>query len=189
MHLSLDLYLLVLHGSLPPEEWARVAQAHLLELCPECRTEWTTSQGGRPPLDPPALADREAASPTLTPPAPLPDDDDEISLAGLDHRREHYSAVLLNRRRAQEDLDHLLALPPEDRLTRIETAQTRYRSRALAELLVEASRERAPTDPAEAADLAALVPAVLRWMPDPGQAAWPEELQDSLNALNSTQGT
>jgi len=176
VHLSLDLYLLVLQGSLPPEEWAREAQAHLLELCPECRTEWTTSQGGRPPLGRAALAAGEPASSALAPPAPLPDDDEEISLAGLDHRREHYSAVLLNRRRAQEDLDHLLALPPEERLGRIETAQTRYRSRALAELLVEASRERAPTDPAEAAELAALVPAVLRWMPAPGPADWPAVL-------------
>jgi len=173
VHLSLDLYLLVLHGALPPEPWVREAHGHLLEVCPECREEWTTSRGGDRSTARPALA---APPPPIHPPDPLPADDEEISLADLDRRAEHHSTVLLNRRRAQEDLDRLLALPPAERVPRIETAQTRYRSRALAELLIDASRERARTDPAEAANLAALVPAVLHWMPDPGPADWPRAL-------------
>ena len=171
MHLSFDVYLTVLHSGLPLEVWTHIAQGHLLELCSECGSEWKAAGRDASELAPELAPFPIAPRPSL-PPAPLPADDDEIGLAGLDDRRDHYSTVLLNRRRAQEDLDRLLALPAAERLPCIENAQSRYRSRALADQLIEASRARARTDPAEAASLAALVPAVLRWMPEPGPGPW-----------------
>lgn len=176
MHLSVDLYMLVVRGSLPMTTWTEEALAHLLETCPQCLAEWEVAVGPERAAeyfrarDPASSA--EPIRQIVRTPVPLPDDDEATSLADLDNRRDHYSIVLLTRRRAQEDLERLLRLPHRERVARIQSAQSRYRSRALAELLVETSRARARTDPAGAADLAALVPLTLRWMPDPGPVAW-----------------
>ncbi|HEX2251724.1 MAG TPA: hypothetical protein VHQ65_00480, partial [Thermoanaerobaculia bacterium] len=80
------------------------------------------------------------------------------------------------RRQAREDLRELVALAPAARLRRIVNSRTRFRSRALAELLLEESRERVRNDPRLAAELAELVPHVLLWTPGAVEQDWAREL-------------
>lgn len=150
-HLSLDVATMVLEGELPPRVLVQILYDHVKELCPKCREALEAVQ------DAPARPGRLPATATGTGP--------EQYLAAIDAagRRvgERLGAIEEERRRARRDLSTLRALPPEERQSRIRSARSRFRSRALAELLVEASRETARNDPAEAVDLAGLVPVVL----------------------------
>lgn len=152
-HLDLDVATMVLEGELPPRVLVQILYDHVKELCPQCREALEAVQG---------TSTRAAASPDCSPAAAA---DPEQYLAAIDAvgRRvgARLSAAGEERRRARRDLSTLRALPPEERPARIRSARSRFRSRALAELLVEASRETARNDPAEAVALAELVPVVL----------------------------
>lgn len=152
-HLSLDVATMVLEGELPPRVLVQILYDHVKELCPRCREALEAVQGmpaasaGRPGRPPAAAA---------TPQQYLA----AIDAVGM-RVGERLSAAEEERRRARRDLSTLRGLAPEERRRRIRSARSRFRSRALAELLVEASREAARNDPAEAAALAELVPLVL----------------------------
>lgn len=170
-HLSLDVATMVLEGELPPRVLVQILYDHVKELCPQCRRALEAVQGMTPPTTR-AAGERPAAA-----------SGPEAYLATIDGagRRlgERLSAAGEERRRARRDLAALRALPPGERERRVRSARTRFRSRALAELLVEASHQTARHDPAEAVALAALVPAVLARLSCPaGRAAAP-----ALNVL------
>jgi tetratricopeptide (TPR) repeat protein len=152
-HLSLDVATMVLDGELPARVLVQILYDHVKELCPKCRQALEAVQG-----TPAAAAARAGERPAA---AAGP----EQYLAAIDAagRRvgERLSAAEEERRRARRDLATLRRLPPAERQRRIRAARSRFRSRALAELLVEASRQTARNDPAEAAALAGLVPIVL----------------------------
>jgi tetratricopeptide (TPR) repeat protein len=77
---------------------------------------------------------------------------------------------------ARADVRELLRVPAAERPRKIERAQARYRSRAVAELLLEESRRVVRQKPAEARDLAGLVHLVLLWMPGALGQGWAQEL-------------
>lgn len=171
-HIDLDLALQVLQGELPPGALLRMLLEHLKELCPECRSTLEilqpTGEEGEasvlePPEPPPLPAGREAELELRYAAAFGKAGRDAVDLAeGI--RRE--------RSRARRDLRDLRALPPCEREARIVGARSRFRSRALAELLVETSRELVRHDPAEAESLAELVPAVILWTPRALEHPW-----------------
>lgn len=152
-HLSLDVATMVLEGQLPPRILVQMLYDHVKELCPKCREALEAVQGMPLPDEAPACHPASAAT------------DPESYLATIDGagRRlgERLSAAEEERQRARRDLAALSALPREEREPRIRSARSRFRSRALAELLVEASRQTTRHDPVEAAALAALAPVVL----------------------------
>lgn len=152
-HLSLDVATMVVAGELPPRVLVQILYDHLKELCPQCRETLEAVQG-MPLRNPPGPGREGTAA-----------NGPEQYLAAIDAAGqrvgERLSAAEAERRRARRDLAALRALPPEEREHRIRSARSRFRSRALAELLVETSRQTARRDPAEAAALAALVPVVL----------------------------
>lgn len=85
---------------------------------------------------------------------------------------ERLAAVREARRKARRDLRELLRVPPEERVEKIFSARSRYRSRAFAELLVEEARRRVKDDPRQARQLAGLVPEVLHWIPGAEGRPW-----------------
>lgn len=180
-HLDLDLLQQVLDGDLPPKALLRRLLDHLGELCPECGeavaslrqgSEVREREAGRPPEPEPrenGAGDRAVAI--------LPDP----RFVGVLDQAQNTAAdwtkkVRREQRRARADLRELRRLPPDQRAERIEHARSRFRSRALADLLVEESRRVVREDPAEAQSLATLVEVVLLWTPGALGEDWAREL-------------
>ena len=166
-HLPLDACLGVCRGDLHPAALLQRAHEHLLEVCAGCRAEWGKARAAEP--------DGELfAGPPLHPPGlrALPSDPRRLLAEDVAGREALLSRLRLERRRAREDLGLLLSDPPWERPLRCEVARTRFASPALAELLVEAARAALSGDPAEAASLAELVPAVLGDVPGRETAWW-----------------
>lgn len=178
MHISLELYLMVLRNELPASTLVRVAHDHLLELCDTCEVEWQAYRST-------GSADERllAASP---PPAPalreLPAAPDHYSVSALPPRKRRLSRIREERREARRDLRRLLAVPRSEREGKIERARKRFRSRAFAELLLEESRGRVGDEPREAESLASLVPRVLHWMAGEARHPWAGELRAAAAA-------
>ena len=172
MHLNLEACLAVCRGEMSPALLLRSLHEHLIEECPDCRREWLAAveQTGVTELFPLRSATDRAGI------RPLPADPRLISLADVEAREALLSRLLLERRDARKDLAKLLGGTPYERRRRIARSKTRFRSPALAEMLIDESRNRAPSDPAEAADLAALVPVVMDRVPEDRRAAWEADL-------------
>ena len=173
MHLSLDASLSACRGDLSPAHLLREAHEHLVDQCPACRREWSAARAatGVEALFP-LRASRQAG--TLR---PLPAERWRWRPSDLTARLELLSRLREERRRARADLARLLRLTPAERQAAFGTARTRLASPALAEMLLEASRERVGADPADAADLAGLASAVLARMPRKRQeAGWARDL-------------
>jgi len=176
-HIDLDLALQVLQGELPPDALLRALLEHMKDLCPECRQTLEILHPGEeePPtalLDPP--------EPPLLPAARQAELDlryaaafGKASRAAVDLAQ----GIRRERRRARRDLKDLRALPADEREARVVGARTRFRSRSLAELMVETSRELVREDPAEALSLAELVPTVLLWTPGALDHPWSHVLR------------
>lgn len=148
-HLNLDVAAMVLEGELPPRVLVRILYDHIKELCPECRQALEAVQGM------PVLARRSQ-------PAARGAEQYHAAIDGIGPRLcERLRAAEGERRRARRDLVELRALPIDQRERRIANARTRFRSRRLAELLIEASREMVRRDTEEAIALVDLVPLVL----------------------------
>lgn len=190
-HLDPDLLLMVLAGHLPARTLLQVMYEHLKELCPECRAnlelvaqelDWTRLEDSAGAAD--AAGERSGARPpaaccgSSAEPAP----DAAESLYGEAFRRAESSTlssshrILDERARALRDLEELLRMPVGKRRERVERARSRFRSRWLAELLVDQCLPAVRRDPDDALDLAQLVPAVLRRVPGSLSERWGEEL-------------
>ena len=180
-HIDLDLALQVLQGELPPGALLRALLEHLKDLCPECRQ---TLEILHPAEEEPEAAVLEPPEPSPLPAARRAELDLRYAAAFGKAGREAVDlaeGIRRERRRARRDLKDLRAVPAEEREARIVGARTRFRTRALAELLVETSRDLVREDPAEALSLAELVPVVLLWTPGALEHPWSHVLR--LRAL------
>jgi len=179
MHLSLDASLSVCRGELSPAHLLREAHRHLVEECPDCRREWSAAR---------EATGAETLFPLRSSPGagglrPLPAERWRWRPSDLTARLELLSRLREERRRARADLARLLRQTPAGRQETFRTARTRFASPALAEMLLEASRERLPSDTADAANLAGLVPEVLARMPRRQQdAEWARTLAAQATA-------
>ena len=151
---------------------ARRALEHVVALCPHCRRQWEQLRNLQP-----VYLERLDAIEAPAPATAEPDPDDLD--ASPDTLAAHKAATAELRRlhrRAKEEMWILLRQPPERRAATIRTARRRFRSRQLAELLIEECRVRVRTDPAEARNIAELVPVVLRSAVQAGGPAWARPL-------------
>lgn len=180
-HLDLDLLQGVLDGNLPPKALLRRLLDHLGELCPECGEVVATLRQGSEVREeetgkPPALGRHEDGCGDQAVPS-LPDP----RFVGVLDRAQNTAAewtkrVRREQRRARADLRELKRLPLSARAERVEHARSRFRSRPLADLLIEESRRLVREDPAEAQSLASLVEVVLLWTPGAIDQDWAREL-------------
>jgi len=157
-HLKIEDYVGAVQQADGATEVALRVHDHLIESCSACEQEWLrlgslqavyldrlrelrTKPGGElPPLaevsaDPEALRDDESVQ----------------------------AEYVRLRRRALEEKSKILRTPADHRIDRIRRARRRFHSLLLAELLIEESRRRVRNHPAEAAEIAALLPHVLEW--------------------------
>jgi tetratricopeptide (TPR) repeat protein len=99
-----------------------------------------------------------------------------LSDPAVERAAEWAREVQRERRQALRDLRELRRTPRPERAARIERARERYRSRSLAELLVEESRRTVREDAEEARSLAGLAGVVLLWTPGALDQGWCREL-------------
>ena len=144
-----------------PGSTALRVHEHLVTICPQCRQEWDELG--------PLLRDvvRQQLA-TVQPPSftePHEPDLDHLSGAPEALSRLHEQAHELRhlRRTAKKELSELRHVPADLRPDKVRRAYRRFRSRQLAELLVDESRAMIRNSPAEAESFAALVPWVLDW--------------------------
>jgi tetratricopeptide (TPR) repeat protein len=144
IHITRELLRAVARGELTEHALAQIEAHHLESLCSVCRREvqaWREEQ----------TADKGY----------------QYALQALPAVLGRHAPDLLNQtRRAERDLEELLALPPAARLARLDRARSRFRGPVLAGRLIEESRRRTPADPREGLDLAELARAVVRRSPD-----------------------
>ena len=145
IHITRELLRAVARGELSERALAQIQARHLESLCPFCRQEIRAWQ------------EEEKAGPgghgyilqTLT--------------TVLGRHAPDFAARV---REAERDLQDLLAVPREDRLSRIDRARSRFRGPFLAERLIRESRRRTPADPEEGFHLADLARTVVHRSPD-----------------------
>lgn len=174
-HLDPALLQAALAGDIPIKTLLRLLLAHMAELCPECgeSVRWLqqAAAGGEEPAPAPRRAEDAAAAFSRV----------EPRFVGAFDRQESQAArwaseVRRERKKAREDVRELLRLPRPQRRRKIERAQTRFRSRAVADLLYEESRRLIRDRPDEARDLAELIGVVLLWMRPGPEAEWARDL-------------
>jgi tetratricopeptide (TPR) repeat protein len=144
IHITRELLRAVARGELSQRALAQIEAQHLESLCPVCRRE---IQAWRE--EGPAEVGYELALQAL--PAIL---------------GRHASDLMKQTRRAERDLEELLAIPPAERLVRVGRSRSRFRGPVLAERLIQESRRRTPANPGEGYDLAELARAVVHRSPD-----------------------
>ena len=174
-HVRGQHYVRTARGEQAPAVLAHLVHRHVLERCPVCRDEWQALSAERSRFrqvldglaDVPGPGAPASASPAPVLPQHLPASEREVGeiAAAL----ERHKAV---RKRAVRELWLLRRRPPERWADTVARANTRYRSRAFAELLIETARETVRTRPLEAERLTALVPAVLAKRFPPSRVAW-----------------
>lgn len=151
---------------------ALTTHAHLVRVCSECAQAWERLG----PLLRNVYRDNLAKTPTCLPPQ-IPHRDE---LSGrpetLDALAAQSASLRRLRRRAKKQLSELRTLPAKARAGRIAGAYRRFRTRQLAELLIEESRRVIRDAPAEAESFASLVPLVLDWARGPEAPPWTEPL-------------
>lgn len=176
-HVETELLVAVLEGQLPPRTLLRVILGHLEDLCPECRETLemfhglvtgdaaADASGGTAGVGEAAcglhehLSAVESADRRVVPRY-------RAAFAGAEAALHAWARRAREERRvARRDLAALRRLPAEARAGRVHRARSRFRSRALAELLLDECRRLTRDEPEEARQLAELVPVVLarRW--------------------------
>ena len=180
-HVDLALLQAVVDGSLPPKMLLRRLLDHLSELCPECGEAIAAVREGSVSKEQeagqPVLPDRAAPAQEDRSVPSLPDPRFVGVLDRIqDNASEWTKRVRREQRRARADLQELRGLRPAARVQRVEQARSRFRSRSLAELLVEESRRVVREDPAEAQSFASLAQLVLLWTPGAIDQEWAQEL-------------
>ncbi|HEX2254435.1 MAG TPA: hypothetical protein VHQ65_14295 [Thermoanaerobaculia bacterium] len=201
-HIPLELYFRVASGQTEPAVLAQRLHRHLMACCPECRSSWEAlgDQGavvlrvlGRALADDLAwrqeLAGGELSAQATAQEPPEPQVAPPRHAAAFDRatrRLDRETAALRARRiEARRELRMLLRTPRSERPRRVARANTRFRSRAVAELLLEESRRRADGDPAEALSLVELVPTVVGRTPGAEPSDWATALRRRARALRA----
>jgi tetratricopeptide (TPR) repeat protein len=136
IHLTRELLWAVARGELPASLIAQIGAQHLMGLCSTCRKEMIAFQWERTAG---ASADYDRVFRLL--PAVL---------------EEQVPKLVAEEREAMRDLGVLLALPHEERVSRVERARNRFRSGALVRLLLAESRKTVQENPDESLRLAEL---------------------------------
>jgi hypothetical protein len=151
---------------------ALLTHAHLVRICSRCAAVWDALG----PLLRNLYRDHLARTPTWVPPR-LPERDELSGQPEVIEALAAQSAALRRLRRcAKKQLSELRTLPAEARADRIRGAYRRFRTRQLAELLVEESRRVIRDAPTEAQSYASLVPLVLDWARGPDAPPWADAL-------------
>lgn len=151
----------------------RLVVQHLHETCDECRVAWSEVTNDAPALE---MRLREVrwqtrAEDDLTNPS-LPEHHYPAFSHAAEHFEETVNRLLYQNRRARRQLGELLQSEPGARGDLISNARKRFRSRALAELLIVECRHRVRNTPREAADLARLGAEVAERIPHAEAAPW-----------------
>lgn len=165
---------------------ARHAHRHLVAVCDDCAPEWQRLGQLRS-----TYLERLRA---FENPAPAAGSNDHLlaTAAEIERQAALTDDLVREYRNVLNQKAILLRRPAEERPGLIRRAHRRYRSPLLAEMLVEECRRRVRNTPAEAAEIAALVPLVLAWTEaaDPPPAAAPALLARAAahraNALRVT---
>src|SRR5579885_550717 len=144
IHITRELLRAAARGELPPRLLLQIGAGHLMTLCPHCKREieeWQKERGA-------GAFDYSQVFQVL--PKVI---------------EEQAPRIIRDRRVAGKDLKTLLALPKEKRAARIRQAHGHFRSGALAELLIEESRNRVQSDAEDAFHLAELARVVVHHAP------------------------
>lgn len=184
-HLDPELLQAALEGDVPVKVLMRQLLAHMAELCPECAATVRDLRQAVARGD--AIAVPEAVSLRR-----VPGEADDARQADpryvgvLDRAEEDATAWALRvrreRRKARADVRELLRMPAARRAQRIERARARYRSRAVAELLLEESRRLVREQPSESRSIAGLVDRVVLWTPGAVDQDWARALRVRAHA-------
>lgn len=173
-HVDFEFLNRFVRGELAAEGALRILLSHVAESCPECRealdllvVEVSTPASEAPRFPVGQVCDLAALR------AALPDPRYVGALDKLEAEAVEWARrVRAEKKRARADLRLLRRLPAGERAERIRTARSRFRSRAFAELLLAEARRLCRSEPAEAADLAELVPLALLWLPGAEGQPW-----------------
>ena len=166
---------------------ARHAQRHLVAICDDCGPEWQRLGQLRA-----TYLERIRAFESPPSAAAQPDDHLLANSEEIERQAALTHDLIREYRNVLNQKGILLRRPPEERPGVIRGAHRRYSSPLLAEMLVEECRQRVRNAPAEAAEIAALVPLVLAKTQDadPPPAAAPALLARAAahraNALRVT---
>lgn len=148
--------------------FALAVHRHLVAICGRCGEEWQRLSG--------ILRDayRRVLRDLAAPDDPVPPhrDDLPVEAAALEPLHRHLKALRKEQRRTKQQLSELRHTPRHRRVGKIRGAHSRFRSRMLAELLIEEARGRVRNEPAEAESFASLVPHVLAWTRGETEPPW-----------------
>lgn len=143
-HLTKDFLLAVTSGELSATELIRLLLRHLAELCPQCHEAVGEFLGTTVSMED-AVEDADRVGISAVPP---------VFWSAVDEERRHRQEELVPR--ARQQLEVLLAQPPEARMESIRNAATDFRNPVLVELLLDRYWERLARRPEEALHLAQL---------------------------------
>lgn len=142
-HLTPGILQAVLRGDHPAGELVTTALRHLRQVCPDCRAAMEAAHHEHG-----LEGDSSAYGGAY-----------ERALArALDHTEQ----LRREKRTAARHLEKILQMPPEERLSRVQTSPETYRGTALAELLLEAAQETLADRPRETYAFAQLARATLQ---------------------------
>jgi|GEM_PF-836561 len=147
---------------------ARLIHEHRLALCPECLAEWDKLAGLRGEY----LARLGGLHARPAPPSEIPADELSGSRTSRQRQEETVAELTSHLLAAKQDFWELGRTPHDQWRRKVRHARCRFRSRPLAELLIEKCRKTVRADPEAARKLAELVPLVLDWTRGAGGPSW-----------------
>jgi len=156
------------HQSADTGPLALAVHRHLVAICGRCADEWQRLSN--------ILRDayRRVLRDLAAPEDPVPPhrEDLPVEASALEPLHRHLKALRKEQRRAKQQLSELRHTPRHLRAGKIRGAHSRFRSRMLAELLIDEARGRVRNEPAEAESFLSLVPRVLAWTRGEAEPAW-----------------
>jgi hypothetical protein len=194
-HVGLEHYLWTRRGEMSGRQLLRLMERHLLDRCPECRAEWEAlSEEEKAYVD--ELLGRDADdlrdSELLVGPADVSEEiapDPSRYASAFDGAARQVSAAArqlrFERKRAGKDLARLMALPADERLAAIRRSRKRYRTAAMAQLLVEEARTRVRRSPDESLAVLDLVRPTLEAIPGALGREWARALEAVAHGLRA----
>jgi tetratricopeptide (TPR) repeat protein len=145
LHLTRELLDALFDGERSPEDLVPLVLAHLFDLCPYCESEFKAWE---------EQATRDPAGSY-----------DDIFARLRSGAGTVEAKVTAEREEAARTLEEILSLPRHERLEAIKASPRRFQGPALAELLIDESRQQMPGRPQDALALAQLAKAVLLHAP------------------------
>jgi tetratricopeptide (TPR) repeat protein len=186
-HVRFEHYLFFTQGKMGSGEMLARMHRHLLDGCESCRRAWEglveserrdiadllAEQTEPIPFDPTPPEETALASPSPY----------ESAFSGAARQRNQEAKRLTyEKRTARRELDALLAIPAAERHQTIMLSRKRFRSAALAHLLVEEARNRVRGSWQEALELLELARQVVVWLPRAWGTDWAKELLYRVDA-------